>query len=49
MDAFKQGDDDALFFQHLCLSLMPGASATPGTLGVSVFLGCSAFRVLYVF
>ena len=22
---------------------------TPGTLGVSVFLGCSAFRVLYVF
>ena len=24
-------------------------SPTPGTLGVSVFLGCSAFRVLYVF
>ena len=23
--------------------------STPGTLGVSVFLGCSAFRVLYVF
>jgi len=30
--------------------VLPGAlNPTPGTLGVSVFLGCSAFRVLYVF
>ena len=27
----------------------PTVGSTPGTLGVSVFLGCSAFRVLYVF
>jgi hypothetical protein len=33
-------DDDAL---------TDVVGATPGTLGVSVFLGCSAFRVLCVF
>ena len=37
---------------HVGISLDGDADAhdsTPGTLGVSVFLGCSAFRVLYVF
>jgi len=40
---------DAIRFTYCFQAESYTRGSTPGTLGVSVFLGCSAFRVLYVF